>query len=137
MVNVCSESNVRKAQLSKLVSRYFYTPGHHRIIEEVTNACEMCVALKQLPKEILSESTGNIDGFGRHFSADVIERDRQQILLIREKLSSFTFAKLITNQSAETLKNATINLIKDFCGTPVLYRKRLQGSGTVTSSGIV
>ena len=47
-----------KAQLTKLIARYFYSPGYHRVVEEVTNACEMCMAIKQLPKEIFTETTG-------------------------------------------------------------------------------
>ena len=100
-------------QLSKLVARHFYTPGYQKIIDEISNSCETCVALKQLPKEIFSESTGNIDGFGSHFSADVIERNQQHILIIREKLSSFTLTKFIPNQTAQTLKEALISLILD------------------------
>ena len=106
-------SHPSKAQLTKIVARHFYTPGYHRIIEEVTNACETCAALCQLPDEIFSESTGDIDGFATHFSADVIERNRQCILIVREKLSSFTLTKLIPDQKAETIKQALISLIID------------------------
>ena len=93
--------------------RHFYTPGYQRIIEEVTDSCEMCTALKQLPKEVFSESTGDIEGFGSNFSADVIERNAQQILIVREKLSSFTFTTFVADQKAETLKSALISLILD------------------------
>ena len=103
-----------KLQLTKLVSRYFYSIGYQRIIEEVTDSCEMCVALKQLPKEVFSETTGSIDGFGTHFSADVIERNCQHILIVREKLSSFTFTTFIKDQTAITLKQSLISLILDF-----------------------
>ena len=85
------------------MARHFYTPGHQRIINEVTDACELCAAIKNLPKEFFSESTGDITGLASHFSADVIERERQAILIIREKLSSFVFASLVPNQTAETL----------------------------------
>ena len=100
--------------MSKLASRHFYTPGYLRIIEEVSESCETCCALKQLPKEIFSESTGQIEGFGSHFSADVIERNGQQILIIREKLSSFTFTRFITDQKADTLRQALVAMILDF-----------------------
>ena len=61
-----------KTQLAKLCARYFYAPGQLRIIEEVTEACQLCTAMKQIPKELFSESTGRIDGLGSQFSADVI-----------------------------------------------------------------
>ena len=107
-------SHPSKLQMSKLASRHFYTPGYLRIIEEVSESCETCCALKQLPKEIFSESTGQIEGFGSHFSADVIERNGQQILIIREKLSSFTFTRFITDQKADTLRQALVAMILDF-----------------------
>ena len=106
-------SHPSKLQLTKLAMRHFYTPGYQRIIEEVTDSCEMCTALKQLPKEVFSESTGDIEGFGSNFSADVIERNAQQILIVREKLSSFTFTTFVADQKAETLKSALISLILD------------------------
>ena len=102
-----------KLQLTKLASRHFYTPGYQRIIEEISDSCETCAALKQLPKEVFSESTGPINGFGTHFTADVIERNRQAILIVREKLSSFTLTKFISDQKANTLKDALIGLILD------------------------
>ena len=100
--------------MTKLVTRYFYTPGYHKIIDEVTDSCEMCLALKQLPKEAFSETTGNIEGFGTNFSADVIERNKQNILIVREKLSAFTMTKLIPDQKANTLQEALISLIVEF-----------------------
>lgn len=107
-------SHPSKLQLSKLVARHFYTPGFHRIIEEVSDSCEMCCALKQLPKEVFTESTGEIEGFGTNFSADIIERNGQQILIVREKLSSFTLTKFVSDQKADTLRTALISLILDF-----------------------
>ena len=103
-----------KQQLTKLAARHFYSPGYHRVIEEVHNSCEMCMALKHLPKEIFSQSTGNVEGFGTNFSADVVERNNQQILVIREKMSLFTITRLIKNQSSDTLKEALIPAIIDY-----------------------
>ena len=100
-----------KSQLTKLVARHFYTPGYQRIIDKVTEACETCLALKQLPKEIFSETTGDINGFGTNFSADIIERNQQHILIVREKLSSFTITRFIPNQTADTLREHLIAMI--------------------------
>ena len=73
---------IHALQLSKLIARYFYTPGYLRIIDEVCDSCQACVSMKLLPKEMFSESTGEIEGFGTNFSADVIERNSQQILIV-------------------------------------------------------
>ena len=50
-------SHSSKLQMSKLVARHFYTPGYQRIIEEVSNSCEMCTAIKQILKEVFTETT--------------------------------------------------------------------------------
>ena len=102
-----------KQQLTKLAAKFFYAPGYHRVIEEVTDACDVCTATKQLPKELFAESTSTIEGLGTNFSADIIERDKQQILIVREKLSSFTRTQFVKDQSAETLQEALISLIID------------------------
>ena len=102
-----------KLQLTKLIARHFYSPGYQRIVNEVSDNCDSCAAVKLLPKEIFSESTGEIDGFAANFTADVIERNGQKILIVREKLSSFTMTKFIDNQKADTLKEALISLIID------------------------
>ena len=107
-------SHPSKFQLSKLIARYFYTPGYLRIIDEVSDSCQACLSMKQLPKEMFSESTGDIEGFGTNFSADVIERNSQQILIVREKLSSFTFTQFLPNQKADSLRQALISLILEF-----------------------
>ena len=41
-----------KLQLQKLCSRYFYSPGFGRIIEEISDNCIVCASLRKLPKEI-------------------------------------------------------------------------------------
>ena len=46
-----------KAQMQRVSSRYFYSPGHTRIMEEISNNCSVCASLKQLPAELFSEST--------------------------------------------------------------------------------
>ena len=107
-------SHPSRTQLSRLIARHFYTPGYQRIIEEVTLSCELCTAMKQLPKEIFTQSTGEIRGFGSNFSADIKERNNQKILIVREKLSSFTLTKLIQDQTAEVIKTALITLIVNF-----------------------
>ena len=44
-----------KLQLMKLLSRYFYSPGYARVVEEVTSNCVVCSSLKQLPEQLFSE----------------------------------------------------------------------------------
>ena len=70
-----------RAQMQRLVSRYFYCPGHARMIDEVITFCDLCKSLKDIPKELFSESTQKNPVFGRNFSADVIKKDCKTYLI--------------------------------------------------------
>ena len=83
-----------KMQLQRLMSRYFYAVGHHRMVAEIVDNCHTCLSLKQLPKELFPESTGEIKGFGSHFACDVMVRNMQKIILIREKLTQYICTRM-------------------------------------------
>ena len=103
-----------KCQLQRLVNRYFYTPGAGRIIEEITSNCVTCASLKELPEILISESTVKTPTFGANFSADIVRAHGQKILIIREKLSQFTLASILKDETAECIKAGIIALIVDF-----------------------
>ena len=102
-----------KVQLQRLMTRYFYAVGHQRMISEAVENCHICLSLKQLPKELFPETTGEIFGFGSHFACDIMNRNRQSILLIREKLTQFTQAKILEKEDAFNILSAVIELIAD------------------------
>ena len=103
-----------KLQLTRLLFRYFYSPGYGRIVEEVTDNCVVCSSLKQLPAQLFSESTVETPTFGANFSSDVIRMHGQKILLSREKLSQFTQTVLIKDETADSLRTALIAQILEF-----------------------
>ena len=100
-----------KTQLQRVSSRYFYSPGNARIIEEISTNCSVCATLKQLPTELFSESTTINETFGSNFSADVVKRDGQKILLVREKLSQFTVTCFVADETADSLRDGLISNI--------------------------
>ena len=102
-----------KMQLQRLMSRYFYAVGHHRMIGEVIDNCHTCLSLKQLPKELFPETTGDIIGFGSHFACDVMVRNSQKILLIREKLTQFAHGVILNRETSEDILSAIVMLIAD------------------------
>ena len=103
-----------KTQMQRLVSRFFYSAGHARIIEEVSAACSLCAALKTLPKEIFSESTEETPTFGANFSADIIKKDAQLIFLCREKLSQLTITRFIPDETADSIRDAIVLAVLEF-----------------------
>ena len=102
-----------KLQMNKLMSRYFYAVGHKRMIDEAVDNCQVCLSLKQLPKELFPETTGDITGFGSHFACDIMVRNTQKILLIREKLTQFTMAKILEHETADDILSAIVVSIAD------------------------
>ena len=103
-----------RAQMQRLVTRYFYCPGHARMIDEVITFCDLCKSLKDLPKELFSESTQKNPVFGRNFSADVIKKDGQLIFICREKLSQFVSSKFIHEETADALRDAVVSAVIEF-----------------------
>ena len=101
-------SHPSRAQLQRLISRYFYCAGPSRILEEVVSSCTLCVSLKNLPKELFSQSTILNPVFGANFSADVIKKDGQLIFLCREKLSQLTSTRFIPDETADSLRDSVV-----------------------------
>ena len=102
-----------KGQLSNLVARYFYTPGWRTYVDEISDNCHQCMALKQLPKVLLENTFSQPAHVAAEFSADVIERNSQKILIVKEKLSQYLRGQLIEDQKADTLREALLYLILD------------------------
>ena len=102
-----------RTQLSSLISRYFYTPGWRAIIDDISEKCHQCAAVKKLPKVLLENSTAIPSGIATNFAADVIERSTQKILVVRENLSQYTRATIIPDQKSGTLRDALASMILD------------------------
>ena len=102
-----------KTQMLRLMSRHFYCAGQARIIEEISTSCTLCASLRELPKELFTQSTTINPVFGANFSADVIKKDSQLVFLCREKLSQFTFTRIISDESADSLRDAIVAAVLD------------------------
>ena len=79
----------KKTQLTKFLSRYFFTTGLQNIVEQITESCLQCMSTIRLPKALLPETTNIPSGFGTNFSADVLERAGQAVFICKEELSQF------------------------------------------------
>ena len=107
--NKCSHPT--KSQMLKLMSRYFYCPGMQSIIDRVTDSCLQCVATSRIPKEVIPDSTTIPQGIGTRFSADVLERLGQNILLAKDDLSHYASAVLVEDQTANNLRQGIIQTL--------------------------
>ena len=62
--------------------------------------------------------------FGLQFATDVIEREKQKILTLRETATSYTWAKLIKNETAEELESG-LRYLFALAGPPNATRARI------------
>ena len=94
-------------QLKLVFHRHFYALDMDKIIEEVSQSCHACAALRKVPDNIVAQSSEDPpDAIGISFAADVIKRHRQLILVLRETVTSFTSSLLIDNECHDTLRSA-------------------------------
>ena len=84
------------------------------MIEELCDACVQCSSLKLLPKTIIHDTNSAPQGFGTNFSVDVLERNSQKVLVVRENLSQFIQAAIIPDQTANTLREEMFRMILPF-----------------------
>ena len=100
-----------RSQLLAIISRYFHCIAMSRVVSEVTDNCHTCLSLKPLPTAVTEQTTTVPDTLGVKFSADVIERATQKLLVVRETVSSFTWVKRMLDQTVETLKTSLVEAI--------------------------
>ena len=101
-------------QLKSVVSRYFYALDLDSAIGRVAEMCHQCSALKSVPKALTDQtSSPPPETFGISFAADVLRRERQYILVLRETLTSYTRAMIIENEKRDCLCEALITLCLD------------------------
>ena len=131
-------------QLTQVFNRYFYGITSSNIIGKVVDQCTQCNSLKTVPKEIFPQATSSTpDVPGDSFFADVIAREKQNIMVTRDVLSSYTNATLINDETADSLRTAivvnTSFLRKNPCSIRVDTApgfQALHGDETLTSLGI-
>ena len=99
-------------QLKKVFNRYFFTLGADSLITSVTNGCQQCAAVKEIPTSLIEQSTSDPpDHIGFNFCADIMKRERQNILILRETVTSFTLATIVHDETADTLRKALLGLV--------------------------
>ena len=99
-------------QLKQVISRSFYMIGLDRIVESVGSECSTCASLKTFPKHLVTQETGEPPAaIGISFAADVLKREKQCILIVRENITCYTAALIVENEKTDTLRDALIQLI--------------------------
>ena len=91
--------------LKTLLRRHFFAFEMDKAIQEYVSSCIACAAKKDQShtKQPMS-SVPPPHYFGEQFAADVVKREKQKILLLRETATSFTWTTFIKNERAATLE---------------------------------
>jgi hypothetical protein len=113
-------------QLKKVVRRYFYALDMDAALAEVAGSCHQCIALQNVPRMMLPQSTTDVPtGVGTAFAADVLKRERQLIFLLRESVTSYTTTCLLVSERADDLRDALLSACAELVplkGVPVTIR---------------
>ena len=98
-------------QLKQVVLRYFYALDLDKALDRCSQSCHICASLKKIPNCLIEQSTSDPpDAVGISFAADVMKRNKQLILVVRETTTSFTTSCIIENERHDTLRASLIFL---------------------------
>ena len=98
-------------QLKQVVLRYFYVLDLDKALDQCSHTCHTCASLKKIPSCLTQQSTSDPPAaVGISFAADVLKRNKQLILAVRDKVSSFTTWCIIEDERRDTLRAALIRL---------------------------
>ena len=113
-------------QLKSVVNRYMYALDMPKAVEHATKSCHLCASLQKSSKALIEQSTGDPpESLGILFAADVLRRERQLILVVREYVSSFTVTRIVESEKHEPLRDAIIMACVELCplnGPPCVVR---------------
>ena len=114
------------AELSKIVKRYFWSINLDQALQLASQSCHVCASLIKVPSSLIPESSSDPpESVGACFAVDIMCRERQKILVIREYVSSFTQATIITSEKADDIRAALVMLTQDLApldGPPIIVR---------------
>ena len=117
-------------QLKLVFCRDFYCLDIDNLARSILESCYTCASLRKVPTEFHKQTTsepGNI--IGCKYSADIIKRYSQCILLIREDITSFTDGALVIDEKADTLRDGILQVLSRLWtpqGPDAVFREQIQ-----------
>ena len=98
-------------QLHQVFVRSFFALKLDSFIEKVSKSCDQCNSIRDIPKAFSEQSTEEPpQHVGDKYAADVVKRNKQNILILRECVSSYTQATLIDRETAADVSDGLIRL---------------------------
>jgi hypothetical protein len=106
-----TENHPTKTQLRAIFDKMFYGIMVQHHIENIYTECYQCKVQAVLPKPMSHHnSCTEVAHPGEYFHADVIRREKQKILILRDNFSSLTAATFIPSEQSQHLKAGIIAL---------------------------
>ena len=111
-------------QLKQVMHRYLYALDLDKAIDTASRSCHQCASLRDTPHTTIPQSTGNPqEVVGISYTADVIKRDKQLILVLRECVTPNTASCLIDDERRDTLRDSLVKLcLRPLDGPPAVIR---------------
>ena len=113
-------------QMKQIFNRYLFALDMDKAIDRCAESCHLCTSLRKVPHTVIEQSTlSPPEAVGSSFATDVITRNRQKILVVRECVTSYTTSTLIEDEQHATIRDALIPLCIDLCpldGPPAVIR---------------
>ena len=104
-------------QMKQVMHRYFYTLDMDKTVEHVSQSCHHCTSLKH------EQSTSDpVESVGLLFAADILKWECQLILILREYVTSYTAASIVSSEQGLCLGEALVRLCIDLDGPPAVIR---------------
>ena len=102
-------------QMLELTKRKFFIFDIKKVAQEVFNNCIKCMADKKIRPMITNlETQTRAECPGTFLNADVLKRNKQKILVLRDNLTSFTQTKFVPSESKDDLRSGLISLTLPF-----------------------
>ena len=99
------------SQLKAQFDKCFYSVGLTAILEKLYEDCFYCSSQRKIPTEVFHDTKTEVLIPGKIFHADVIKRQNQNLLTVRDHFSSLTAATIIKSESHQELKKGLIELL--------------------------
>ena len=100
--------------LTTLLRRHFFAFELDKVVQKYVSSCLACAAKRDQSHVVQPMSSVPAPThFGEHFASDVIKREKQKILLLRETATSYTWACLVKNEKAPTLESGLRKLFAE------------------------
>ena len=106
--------------------RAFYAISMDQTIDELSYKCAQCAALRSIPNHLVEQTTECPPyAVGMNFASNILKRERQLILILREYVTSYTQAVIVPSEKHNSLRDAFLQLIgilKPVNGPPSVIR---------------